>query len=237
MTPSTGRVKPRRTYDSSSRRDRARRTQAHIVDVARQLFLRDGYPATTVARVAAAAEVSAETIYKSFGGKPGLIRAIGRTGLAGVGSVPAEDRSDAMSARETDPRAILLKWAVLSTEVAPRTAPIMLLIRSAAATEPEMATVLDEMNDERRDRMAHNASGLAEKGPLRAGVSIDYVRDVLLAYTAPELYELLVLHQHWTVTQYGDFIHRGLVAELLDPAMNPVDAVITQTVDARKRHR
>ena len=69
-------VKAPRRYDSSGRRERARRAQGHVLKVAEELFLRDGYAGTTVAAVAAAGGVSVETIYKTFGGKPGLIRAI-----------------------------------------------------------------------------------------------------------------------------------------------------------------
>src|SRR4051794_34196798 len=72
MTPETNPVKTVRRYDITGRRDRAHRAQAHVLAVARELFLRDGYAATTVAGVAAAAGVSVETIYKTFRGKPGL---------------------------------------------------------------------------------------------------------------------------------------------------------------------
>ena len=49
MTPEPSPVKTRRRYDITGRRDRAHRAQAHILEVARELFLRDGYAATTVA--------------------------------------------------------------------------------------------------------------------------------------------------------------------------------------------
>ena len=40
----------------------------------------------------------------------------------------------------------------------------------------------------------------------------------MFTYTAPELYEVLVLHRGWTLTQYGDFLYRGMAAELLGSA-------------------
>ena len=167
MTQEPHPVKTVRRYDITGRRDRAHRTQAHVLMVARELFLRDGYAATTVAGVAAAAGVSVETIYKTFRGKPGLIRAIQRSGLAGTGPVPAPDRSDQMSAKDLPPRVILRHWATLTTEVMPRVAPIILLVRAAAATDPDMGRLLAEINDERLQRMHHNASQLANHGPLR----------------------------------------------------------------------
>lgn len=216
MDPDPTAVKAARRYDSRGRQDRARRTREHTLAVAEELFLRNGYAATTVVALAAAAGVSAETIYKSFGGKPGMIRAIQRAGMAGTGPVPAPDRSDEMSASDLPPRAILRHWATLSTEVTPRVAPITLLVRSAAATDPDMAKLLAEISDQRLNRMRHNASRLAGHGDLRAGLTLEKAGDVMFTYTAPELYELLVIQQHWTIVEYGDFIYRGLVAELLD---------------------
>lgn len=216
MNPDPGPVKAPRRYDSSGRRDRARRAQTHVLEVAQRVFLRDGYASTTVAAIATAAGVSAETIYKTFGGKPGMIRAIQRTGLAGAGPVPAPDRSDEMSARDIEPRAILRHWATLHTEVMPRVAPITLLVRSAAATDPEMAALLDEINDQRLHRMHHNAQRLADPGHLRAGLTTEQACDVMFAYTAPELYEILVSRQGWSIDQYADFIFRGLTAELIE---------------------
>jgi AcrR family transcriptional regulator len=227
MAPESQPVKTGRRYDSTGRRDRAQRAQAHILTVAREQFLRDGYAATTVAGVAAAAGVSVETIYKTFRGKPGLIRAIQRSGLAGGGPVPAPERSDEMSAQNLAPRAILRHWATLTIEVMPRVAPIILLVRAAAATDPDMDRLLAEINDERLQRMHHNASQLANRGPLRDGMSTENARDVMFAYTAPELYEILVTHQQWPIDHYADFIYRGLAAELLhDDRPEPNDPSI-----------
>src|SRR5689334_12875748 len=89
-------VKGSRSYDASRRRADADQRRMRVVDAAERLFLTDGYAATTVAGVAAAAGVSVDTIYKGFGGKPGLVRAIRDRGLEGSEAVPAEQRSDAL---------------------------------------------------------------------------------------------------------------------------------------------
>src|SRR3954466_7502592 len=103
-------VKTKRTYDSRGRQARARATRDAILQVARQRFLSDGFAATTIAAIAADAGVSVDTIYKGFGGKPGLVRAICERALAGEGPVPAETRSDALHEAESDPRAIIRGW-------------------------------------------------------------------------------------------------------------------------------
>src|SRR5689334_18302708 len=79
MGPPTANVKAEtgtRSYDGASRREQAARTRHAVLDAALARFVRDGYGATTIADVAAAAGVSVETIYKRFRNKAGLVRAI-----------------------------------------------------------------------------------------------------------------------------------------------------------------
>lgn len=215
-------VKPRRSYDSRGRLQQARRTQESILEVARRLFLEHGYATTTVAAIAQASNVSVETIYKAFGGKAGLVRAIYERGLEGAGAVPAEERSDAMRTVETDPRKIIENWGTFVTEVAPRSAPILLLIRTAAGSDPEMAELLEAADHARLARMGHNARDLHERGLLREGLTLQQARDVLWLYSSPELYELLVLRQDWPIADYGRFVAAQMIAALLpERASNP----------------
>ena len=203
----------KRSYDSSRRRLQAQRTRHAVLDAAQTRLLSDGYAATTVAAVAADAGVSVETIYKTFASKAGLVAAIWERGLAGRGPVPAPQRSDELQRTESDPRRIIRNWGRLSAEVAPRVAPILLLIRSAAATDPEMASLLAETDRQRLRRMRHNANGLA--GHLKAGVTIAAAADVLWTYSSPDLYDLLVHRRRWGARRYGEFIADAITAALL----------------------
>jgi AcrR family transcriptional regulator len=210
-------VKPKRRYDSSRRRRQALRTRGAVLEAARHLFLSGGYAETTIASIAVAADVSVETIYKGFGGKPGLVRAISEKGLEGVGPIPAEQRSDEMRTLERDPYRVMRQWGTFTTEVAPLAAPIALLLRAAAATDPEVAALLDEVNGARLARMELNARGLFERGDFREGVTLEHARDVLWTYSSPELYELLVLRRRWPLELYGQFVAEGMIAALLPP--------------------
>ncbi len=186
-----------------------------MLGAARRLFLAEGYAATTIASIANAADVSVDTIYKAFGGKAGLVPAIWDQGLAGSGSIPAWQRSDEMRSLEADPRKVLHNWGTLATEVAPRAAPILLLIRTAAATDPEMAALLEEVDQARLTRMENNARDLYDRGDLREGVTLELARDVLWTYSSAELYDLLVLRRRWPLERYGSFIAEGMIAALL----------------------
>src|SRR6476646_10224947 len=109
MSRPTDPVKRTRPYDSSRRRAQSQRRHDLVVEVAEHLFLRDGYTNTTIAAIAGTAEVSADTVYKTFGGKPGLIRAIWRRALQGRGDTPAEERSDQLHDL-ADPTDIVAQW-------------------------------------------------------------------------------------------------------------------------------
>jgi AcrR family transcriptional regulator len=205
-----------RGYDSPGRAEQAQRTRAKIVDAAGRAFAKAGYAATTVKTIADLAGVSVETLYKGFGGKPGLIRALHARALAGRGAVPAPVRADAFSARATDPYAIVRAWGTLAAEVSPRVSPLLLLVRAAAHTDPELVDILEHDGAQRLARMRHNAQRLADRGFLRAGVSVHQAADVMWALTAPETYELLVARRRWTPRQLGDHIATTL-AGLLRP--------------------
>src|SRR5207344_2971640 len=88
------RVKSTRSYDSSGRLERARRSRADILDSARVLFLELGYAGTTMSAVADRANVSIETIYKSVGSKPALLKATLDVAIVG------DDESAPMLRRE-----------------------------------------------------------------------------------------------------------------------------------------
>ena len=159
--------------------------------------------------------VSVDTIYKSFGGKPGLIRAMGTRALQGTGPIPAERRSDEIQARERDPRRLISRWGVFVTEIAPLAAPIALLVRDAAGSHPELKPVLEEVHAERLLRMTDNARRFAAAGHLRPGITVADAANVMWTYTAPELYELLVLRRGMPLKTFGRFVADAMIAALL----------------------
>jgi AcrR family transcriptional regulator len=208
-------VKRPRRYDATRRQEAAQGRRTAIIEAATGLFVREGFSRTTIARIAADAGVSEETVYKVFGNKVALVRAIRDNALAGDGPIHAERRSDRMQAGERDPRNIIRGWSVLAMEVAPRVVPVLLLVRDAAASDPSLARLQEEMDAARLTRMTHNAQMLLKSGQLRQGMTLDAATDVLWTYSSPELYELLVLRRNWSVPRYGEFIADAMIAALL----------------------
>jgi AcrR family transcriptional regulator len=218
MEPIMATVKPRRRYDSSGRQAQARRNQQAVLDAAQRQFLQGGYAATTIAAIAAEAGVSVETVYKAFGGKPGLVRAIYQRGLEGREPVPAFQRSDAMRERETDPATIMRNWGVLASEVSSVVSPIARLVRAAADSDPDMAALLKASNDVREQRARHHARFLKQRGYLRQGVSLAQATDILWTCTSDELYDLLVVQRGWSLPRYARFLGDYMIATLLPTA-------------------
>ena len=214
MSMDTRVAKGKRAYDASSRQAKAAAQRELTLEVARARFLELGYSATTVESIAEAAGISPATIYKTYGGKAGLVRELVGRALEGEGPVPAEQRSHALRAGR-DARDVIAGWGALVAEVSPRGAPLVLVLRAAAASDAEAAALYAEIDGARLERMADNARFLARGKHLRRGVSFAAARDVLWTCSSPELYELLVVRRGWTPRQLGEFVAQTMTAALL----------------------
>jgi AcrR family transcriptional regulator len=210
-------VKAPRTYDSSRRQAQARQTRATVREVAHRAFLERGYAATTVPAIATEAGVSVETVYKAFGNKAGLLKAMFDVAIAGDDEpVPLEQRD--MVARihaEPDGRTKLQIYGTAYAIRAARAVPVQLLVRDAAASDAGAAGVLQQLKQERLSGMTAFANHLHDAKVLRTGVSAEDARDVLWLFTSAEVYEKLVLERGWTPTRLGDWLTEQLAAALL----------------------
>jgi len=205
-----------RSYDSRRRQEAAEESRKRVLAQARALFLANGYGRTTIAAIARAADVSKELVYKAFGGKPGLVRAIYEQSLLGGGGTPAEERSDGAQATVEDPHELMEQFGRFISEVSPLGSPVYLLIRDAAAGgDQDMAELLREVDGERYQRMLHNARQVLGRGFLRAGLTAEEVADVFFMSTSAELYETLVLKRGWSAERFGRLAARTLAANLL----------------------
>jgi hypothetical protein len=99
-------------------------------------------------------------------------------------------------------------------QVAPRHVPIQLVIRDAAATDPDARAVWAELQAERLRGMTIAARRFHTERRLRPGVSVNHARDVLWTYNAAELYQLLVIERGWTPKRYGQWVAQALIAAL-----------------------
>src|SRR6476469_10272994 len=143
-------VKGRRRYDSSGRQEQARRNRMAILDAARRSFLDVGYAATTMRAGAAEAGVSVETVYKAFGNKAGLVKAVFDVAVVGDDEpVPLMEREFVRRNRaEPDPRKKLQAYGAHLARTIPRAGPVQLVVRDAAAGDAGAAEVWEQLQRE-----------------------------------------------------------------------------------------
>lgn len=209
-------VKGKRRYDSSRRRELAKQNRVAVLDAARELFLGRGYAATTIGEIASRAGVSVETVYKAFGNKPGVAKAVFDVAVVGDAEpVPLFERPEIKAIQaEPDAAKKIEMWFSHYPARRGRTAPIELVIRDAAATDRAAAAVRDQFRDELLAGMRMFATNLLDGGGVRAGLNVEDVADILFAYISVELYEVLVLMRGWTLDHYTHFITDALITAL-----------------------
>jgi hypothetical protein len=167
--------------------------------------------------IAAVPEVSVETDYQAVANMAGFLKAMFDVAIAGDDDpVPLQERD--MVARieaEPDGRTKLAIYGEAYAVRASRAVPVELLAREAAASDAGAAEVWRQLNEERFTGMTAFATHLHQSKVLRRGVSRDEARDVLWLFTAPHVYELLVLERGWPLERFGRWITQQLTAALL----------------------
>jgi len=207
----------KRSYDASGRRAQARARRLAVVLAARDLFERDGYRPTTIAAIAAQAGVSAESVYKGFGTKAALAKAVFDLELAGDDEpVPVAERPAMEAVRdEPDVRRKIALFAAGLAERQGRSALVTILIRDGRHVDDALAPIWEKMHDEGLAGMTVLGRHLLETGQLRAGIELDEVRDVLWNYLAIDHYERLVLSQGWSLGRYSRWLAEAITTALV----------------------
>jgi len=196
---------------------RTRQTQAtrrRIVDAAAELFVAEGYAATTLAQVARRAGVAVQTVYFHFGNKRTVLKEA--VDVAAVG----DDEPVALLERpwlervraEPDPRRVIELWLENSRTIMERVGPIMRVVRDAAATDPEMAAQWNTNAEQRATAFRMLAQLLDDRDALR--VPLDEATDILCALLGLELHAMLV-DRGWTSERWQRWVSETVAATLL----------------------
>jgi AcrR family transcriptional regulator len=193
-------VKP--PYVSARRAASALATRQVIVDAALRLFAANGYVATTIQSVADEAGVAVQTVYAVFGNKRELLRHALEAAIAGdTAPQPVNERPEFLAiAEEPDPRRRAELDAALSTQISRRLAPIMNVLREAAAVDPEFTATAKSITAQRRRDMAAAAEILA--GPNGVRGDLEDVVGTLYVLYSPWTFLELTDDLGWSVKRY-----------------------------------
>ncbi|MBO9522241.1 MAG: TetR family transcriptional regulator [Nocardioidaceae bacterium] len=208
-----------RTYDNSARTQLAERTRSAIVATARDLLLDGGYPAMTVASLAAAAGVSPQTVYNSVGGKAAVVKAVYDRTMAGDDDeVAMSERPEFRAMFEAADRAAFARaYAGWVRERSERVGPLLgaLLAHGTDAALVDFAATIDQ---ERYVGTTHAIDGVRDRLGLAQRHAGKKARqrlvDAVWTLNAPEGYDRLVRRRGWSPAEYEDWLAGQLVALL-----------------------
>ena len=145
-------VNPTRRYVSRLRNDGARQTCRLVMEAAKELFIAQGYVATTVEQIAEHAGVSKPTVFASVGSKRTILKELRDLALAGDEEpIPVIQRpwyEEVLT--EPDPERSLRLYARNVVRMQQRAAELEEVLRNAAAADPELRELWRTSDDERR---------------------------------------------------------------------------------------
>lgn len=203
---------PRRT----SRAESAAATRRRVLAAAEALLIEQGWSATTIRQIAAAADVSPETVYKGFGGKAGLLKGAYDVRIAG------DDAPVAIAQREGVARLLAARtaaeaagaWAEHAVRLHTRSAPLMALALTAQANEPALADFVRTVEAERMTGADRTTAHWESRGWLR--VPQPEARDRLWLLGSPGSY-LDLSRLGWGEDQVLDWYRAGALGLVLTP--------------------
>jgi AcrR family transcriptional regulator len=198
----------KRRYHSPRRIEQAAATRHVVLSAARDLFVSNGYTATTVAEIAERARVSIDTIYATVGRKPALLRELVETAISGTDqAVPPEQRDYVIRiGAATTARDKITIYVHAITAIQQRMAPVFLALRDAATTDHDCAALWTAIATRRATNMRTFAADLRRSGDLRDDLTNDQVADIIWSMNAAEYWDLLVRERRWTPDQFTDWL-------------------------------
>jgi AcrR family transcriptional regulator len=211
ITKRKPRTRQRRVGDALRRETRNR-----ILGAAEAEFAARGYAGTTVSRLAAAAEVSVQTLYLAWGSKRELLRGYMEHVLAGEAASPADA---ALRFTGLAPGERLAELANLVAEIAQRAATGWSLYRDAAAVDPEIAADWNELQL-LRHQLFVRILGVIPETALVDGLTLADAIDTAWVIASPESYDLLVHRRGYSLDRFRVWMQRTLSAAVLRTQFN-----------------
>ena len=89
-------------------------------------------------------------------------------------------------------------FATHMTEIQDRLGPIFEVMKSAARVEPDVAELYARAQQHRYANLEVVARTLAERGPLRPGVTVEDAGGTIWVLASPETRQMLRVHAGWS---------------------------------------
>lgn len=188
------------------------------MDAATKHFLAAGYAGTSLAAIAGTAEVSVDTVYKTFGSKIELLKEVLDVAVGGDDApVKLLDRRGPQALREsTDQRVQVRMLAAGVTDQLERIRPLDDILRGAAAVDREAAALREDIQvRQRRAAMTTIVGWIAARGPLRKGLSVSSAAQVVWMLTSPEVHLLMRDTGGWSQAAYRAWLEQTITDAII----------------------
>ncbi|MDQ6730338.1 MAG: hypothetical protein M3022_08545 [Actinomycetota bacterium] len=159
------------------------------------------------------AEPTVRAVFKT---KPNLVEHLLRLAIRGSDDELQLQQREAfqhmLAATDTD--TLLDRLADLSESVHRRSWDVLEIVRGAASSDPAIAELLEQRRHARHANQKTVAKRLQELGALPDPITVETAADLLWLYTAPEIYQMLVIERNWSATRYRSWF-RTAIASIL----------------------
>ncbi|MEV6010133.1 helix-turn-helix domain-containing protein [Streptomyces sp. NPDC051976] len=208
----------KRAYHSTHRAAAAAARRARIRQAAARLFVEQGYAATSMRQVAAAAEVGERTLYDAFPSKAALFsHALDVAVVGDEEPVAVAARPEITAAREeSDPQAALAQHIAYTVALLDRAADLIMVSVEAAGTDADMRAAADAGSAATHRVHLALTESLHARGALHPGLTPEAAADLLYALLSPHVHQLLRRHRSWSSERYRTWLELSLTHQLLD---------------------
>ena len=196
-------------------------------DSASELFVRQGYAATTMDQIASQAGVAVQTVYYTFRTKGALLCEVMDVTAAGAETAPPVAQRpwmrEAMSS--PSPQRALALVIEHGTSIFERAAPLWPAINAAAAADPTVGEYWTRVTTNRRSSQYALVRRLADLGGLRPGLDVERGTDLVVVLLGHDVYSGLVVRAGWAVPAYKAWLFATLAQQLLGRSHTEVESV------------
>ena len=206
-----------------SRAEKARQTRTRMIGTARELFLAQGWAATTMEQIAQGSGVAVQTVYYTFRTKGHLLAEVVDVTAAGndTPDLPIQRPWAPEMLSSRSPQRVLALGVEHGTAIYERVAHLWPVIISAVA-DPAVAGYWHDVHAGRRAGQGAMIRHLRDIGSLRASLHTEKATELVFLLAGHDPYRTLVLDAGWTVPEYKAWLFTTLVQQLLKPqALNP----------------
>ena len=200
----------RRTYDSSRRQAAAAERQRRVLEAATELFLTQGYGATSIDQIAQAADVSSQSVYATFESKAGILERCANLARTGDPEGTSRNLPEATALlTETDMKVRCQAVARLMRHLYEGSAALIAIVERASAVDPGLADLHDRYRKQRRQSV-EALSANVPASVYRKGLSRKDAYDSQTFLVAAHTYTELVEGMGWSPAKYEAWLADAL---------------------------